>query len=73
MRGDFVPDRALRARANPNAARLARGEATPKENAPMHFGFGGGGMRFENGMGVFFRDSALRQGAAQNANPSING
>ena len=28
----------------------------------MHFGFGGGGMRFENGMGVFFRGSAQGQG-----------
>lgn len=29
---------------------------------PMHFGFGGGGMRFENGMGVFFRGSAFGRG-----------
>ena len=25
----------------------SQGEATPKENAPMLFGFGGGGMRIE--------------------------
>jgi len=58
------PDRPLRVRVNASRPAAAKRRQPRKKTLPMQFGFGGGGMRFENGMGVFFRGSAQGQWAA---------